>query len=85
MLHKMVADHQREWHDRLLNVLWTYQTSAHLSMGGAPFLLVYGTEANLPMKVELMALLMVTISQLSPEQVEHVENRIASFEAIDEH
>lgn len=66
-------------------MLWAYETSARLNTGVTPFLLVYGTEAIVLIEVELLALRMATISQLSPEQAEYVVNRIACFKAIDEH
>lgn len=85
MLWKTVADHQDDWHERLPEALWSYRTSVRVSTGVTPFMLVYRTEAILPSEVELSALRMTTVSQLSLEQAEYVASRIASLEAIDEH
>ena len=58
VLRKTVADHQRDWHERLPEALWSYRTSARVSTGVTLFMLVYGTEAILPLEVELPALRM---------------------------
>lgn len=55
MLCKIVPDHQREWHERLLEELSSHRTSAQLSTRVTPFMQVYGTKAILPMEVELLA------------------------------
>ena len=47
-------------------------------------MLVYGTEAILPLEVELPALRMATTSQLSPDQAEYIASQIASLEVVDE-
>lgn len=54
MLRKMVGDHQCDWHERLSEALWSYHTSAHVSTGVTHFLLVYGTEAILPLEIECL-------------------------------
>ena len=85
MLRKVVADHPRDCHERLPEALWSYRTSARLSTDVTPFMLVYETEAVLPLEVELPALRMTVAAQLDPDHEYYVAGRIAALEALDEH
>lgn len=80
-----MVDHQRNWHDRLIEARWSYRTSAHVSTMVMPFTLVCGIEVVLLLEVELFALRMITASQVSSDQTKYVASRIASLEAINEH
>ncbi|XP_075658971.1 uncharacterized protein LOC142628820 [Castanea sativa] len=44
------------WVEKLLNVLWAYQTTSRRSMGETPFSMTYGTEAVIPIKVGLSSM-----------------------------
>jgi transposase InsO family protein len=43
----------KDWHDKLPWALMAYRTSIRTSTGATPFSLVYGTEAVLPVEVEI--------------------------------
>ena len=41
------------WSEELPSVLWAYRTTAKIPTGETPFRLTYGTEAVIPVKVEI--------------------------------
>ena len=41
------------WLRELPNILWAYKTSARTTIGETPFRLTYGTEAVIPVEVEV--------------------------------
>ena len=55
-----------------------------MSTGATPFLLMYGTEAVLPIEIELPSLRLSVAANLSPSDDEYVKNRIASLEVLQE-
>jgi len=46
----------RDWHEMLPYALLAYRTSIRTSTGATPYALVYGTEAVLPVEVEILSL-----------------------------
>ena len=50
---KLVYDNQRNWHKKLHDTLWVDKTTPKHAIRVSPFELVYGTEANLPLSLEL--------------------------------
>ncbi|KAK8596715.1 hypothetical protein V6N12_065195 [Hibiscus sabdariffa] len=46
----------RDWHEKLPFALLAYRTSVRTSTGSTPYSLVYGTEAVLPIEVEIPSL-----------------------------
>ena len=44
------------WVDELLSILWSYRTTAKVSMGETPFNLCYGSEALIPVEIEVPTL-----------------------------
>ena len=46
----------KDWHEYLPFALCAYRTSIHTSMGATLYSLVYGMEAVLPAKVEILSL-----------------------------
>ena len=46
----------KDWAKKLLFSLWGYRTSIHVSTRATPYSLVYGSEAVLPIKVEIQFL-----------------------------
>ena len=52
----MVNDSSRDWHLQLNPALWAYRTSVRAPTGATPYSLVHGTEAILPIKVEIPSL-----------------------------
>ena len=55
-----------------------------MSTNATPFMVVYGTEAILPVEVELPSLRISAATKLSPDDEEYVKNRISSLEVLQE-
>ena len=52
--HKTKLDNAKgAWPEELPNVLWAYRTTVRTPTGETPFRLTYGTEAVIPMEVEV--------------------------------
>ncbi|KAI5323353.1 hypothetical protein L3X38_032425 [Prunus dulcis] len=81
MLKKMVSRNKRDWHERLPEALWAYRTTIHNSMGCTPYNLVFGSEAVLPLEVQLPSL-RVALQLTNPDENANV--RLAELEALDE-
>ena len=64
MLRKTVSENQKDWHERIPDALWSYQTSTRRSTGTTPFNLVYGAEAVLPVEIELPSLRITAAAKL---------------------
>ena len=50
---KLVSDNQKTWHKKIHEALWADRVTPKRAIGISPFELVYGTEANLPLPLEL--------------------------------
>ncbi|XP_038699645.1 uncharacterized protein LOC119996937 [Tripterygium wilfordii] len=48
-----MTENYKDWHEKLPFALYGYRTSVRTSTGESPFALVYGTEAVLPIEVEI--------------------------------
>ena len=81
ILKKMVAKNKRDWHERLPEALWAYRTTVRTSTRCTPYSLVYGSEAVLPLEIQLPSLRVAT-QLTNPE--ENVKIRLAELEALDE-
>jgi hypothetical protein len=79
---KKTVESGRDWHEKLVYALWAYRTSIRTSTGMTPYSLVYGTEAVLPMEVEIPSLRVLKEAKLT--EAEWVEDRIAQLNLIDE-
>ena len=44
-----------KWVDELPSILWAYRTTSQVSTGETPFSLVYGTDALIPVEVDLVS------------------------------
>ena len=55
ILSKMTQTY-RDWADRLPYAFWGYQTTVRTLIGATPFLLVYESEAVLPIEMEIKSL-----------------------------
>ncbi|WP_233109387.1 hypothetical protein, partial [[Clostridium] innocuum] len=56
ILHRIVNKIGRDWHLMINPALWAYRTSIRMPTGATPFTLVYGSEAVLPIEVEIPSL-----------------------------
>ncbi|XP_070007746.1 uncharacterized protein [Nicotiana sylvestris] len=64
ILRKMVENH-KQWHKKLPFSLLGYRTTVRTSTGATPYMLVYGTEAVIPAKVEIPSLRVIQENELS--------------------
>ena len=71
----------KDWHEKLPYALYAYRTSVRTSTGATPFSLVYGTEAVLPIEVEIPSLRILKDTQL--EEAEWVKNRFEQLNLIE--
>jgi len=76
----MVSGSRRDWHERLPKVLWAYRTTVRTVTGCIPYNLVFGSEAVLPLEVQLPSL---TIAMQLFDPNENVQVRLAKLEALD--
>ncbi|XP_015072566.1 uncharacterized protein LOC107016686 [Solanum pennellii] len=81
ILRKMINNHQG-WHEMLPYALLGYRMTVRTSIGSTPYLLVYGTEAVIPVEVEIPSLRIIQDAELS--NVEWVSKRIDQLTLIDE-
>ena len=81
ILKKTVSKSKRDWHERLPEALWAYRTTVKTSTGCTPFNLVFGSEAVLPLEIQLPSL-RVAVLQMDPD--ENARVRLAELESMDE-
>ncbi|XP_015164022.1 uncharacterized protein K02A2.6-like [Solanum tuberosum] len=62
---RKIIDNHRGWHEMLPYALLGYRTTVRTSIGATPYLLVYGTEAVIPAKVEIPSLRIIQEVELS--------------------
>lgn len=56
IIKKIVAEHQRDWHNALDITLWDDRVTPRVSLGTSPYVLVYGKESILPPNIYLPSL-----------------------------
>ncbi|XP_070002048.1 uncharacterized protein [Nicotiana sylvestris] len=81
ILQKMVQG-SMQWHKKLPFALLGYRTTVHTSVGTTPYLFVYGTEAVIPVEVEIISLRIITKAEIDDDQ--WVKNRLEKLSLIDE-
>lgn len=81
ILQKMVKTY-KDWHEMLPFALHGYRTTVRTSTGATPFSLVYGTDAVLPIEVELPSLRVLREAKL--DEAEWVQDRFDQLNLIDE-
>nr|XP_009624634.1 uncharacterized protein LOC104115664 [Nicotiana tomentosiformis] len=81
ILRKMVQG-SRQWHEKLHFALLGYRTTVLTSVGATPYLLVYGTEAVIPVKVEIPCLRIVAEAKIDDD--EWVKTRLEQLNLIKE-
>ncbi|XP_070005790.1 uncharacterized protein [Nicotiana sylvestris] len=72
----------RKCHEKLPFALLGYRTTVHTSIGATPYLLVYGTEAVIPAKVEIPSLRIIVEAEI--EDSEWVKTRLEQLTLTDE-
>ncbi|XP_070015970.1 uncharacterized protein [Nicotiana sylvestris] len=77
-----MVEGSRQWHEKLLFALLGYCTTVRTSIGATPYLLVYGTEAAILIKVKIPSLRIVAEAEIDDE--EWVKTRLEQLSLIDE-
>ncbi|XP_070045496.1 uncharacterized protein [Nicotiana tomentosiformis] len=76
-----MVDNYKQWHEKLPFALLGYRTTVHTSIGATPYLLVYGTEAVIPAKLENPSLRIIQEDEL--RDAEWVQSRYEKLALID--
>lgn len=67
------------------SALWAYRTSERLSIGAVKsFILVYGTEAVVPVEKEIESLRITVSTNLDEDTTEYARARLLELESLDE-
>ncbi|KAK3010914.1 hypothetical protein RJ639_011020 [Escallonia herrerae] len=74
----MVYKNKRSWNERLFEALWAFQTTFGTSTRATPYALVFGSEAVLPLEVQIPSLRIAIQESLTNE--ESVQIRLAELE-----
>nr|XP_009622806.1 uncharacterized protein LOC104114136 [Nicotiana tomentosiformis] len=70
---RKIVDNHRQWHEKLPFDLLGYRTTMRTSIGETPYMLVYGTEAVIPARVEIPSLRVIQEAKL--DDVEWIQIR----------
>jgi transposase InsO family protein len=82
ILKKTVHKHHRDWHDRLYEALWAYRVTVRTPTQATPYSLVFGTEAVLPLEVELPSLRVAIHDEIT--QDEQIRLRYQELDSLEE-
>ncbi|KAG9458315.1 hypothetical protein H6P81_002823 [Aristolochia fimbriata] len=82
ILKKTIGADKRSWDEKLGEALWAYRTSFRTPTQSTPYSLVYGTEAVLPLKVQLPSLRIAVREGLTTEEC--AQMRLAELESLNE-
>ena len=77
-----MAINHRAWHEKLQEALWAYRITIRTPTQATPYSLVYGTEAILPLEVEIPSLRVAL--QLEATQDERKRIRLDELDTLDE-
>nr|XP_009617392.1 uncharacterized protein LOC104109744 [Nicotiana tomentosiformis] len=61
---RKIVDNHRQWHEKLSFALLGYRTTMRISTGVTPYMLVYGTEAVIPVEFEILSLRVIQEAKL---------------------
>lgn len=59
LLKKVVSKSEKDWHERIGEILWAYRTTYRIPTQATPYVLVYGVEAILPLECQIPSLRIV--------------------------
>ncbi|XP_070029136.1 uncharacterized protein [Nicotiana sylvestris] len=76
-----MLEKHKQWHEKLSFSLMVYRTTVRTSTGATPYMLVYGTEVVIPVKVEIPSLRIIQEAKLDDE--EWVKNHYEQLALID--
>ncbi|XP_060177936.1 uncharacterized protein LOC132607877 [Lycium barbarum] len=77
-----MIDNYKYWHEQLPYALLGYRTTPRTSTGATPYMLVYGTEAIIPVEVEIPSLRIIQEAEL--DDTEWIRKRYEELALIDE-
>ena len=82
LLKKVVAKSKQDWHERLGEALWAYQTTYKTPTQSTPLALVYGVKTVLPLELQIPSLRITIEEGLTVD--ENHKLCLAELEALDE-
>ncbi|KAG9447747.1 hypothetical protein H6P81_013875 [Aristolochia fimbriata] len=82
ILKKTIGANKRSWDEKLNEALWAYRTSFRTPTLSTPYSLVYGTEAVLPLEIQLPSLRIAMREGLTTEECAQL--RLAELESLEE-
>ena len=82
ILRKTISDAKRNWDEKLPAAFWAYRTSYKVTTPATPFMLVYDTEAVLPIEYEVPSLRIAIENRLTERESLH--NRLEWLEGLGE-
>lgn len=82
ILTKTISGKGTDWDDKLFAALWAYRTAFKVTTNATPFQLVYGTEAILPIELEMPSLRIAVAERLG--DTESLRHRLLELERLDE-
>ncbi|KAG9459165.1 hypothetical protein H6P81_003673 [Aristolochia fimbriata] len=82
ILKKTIGANKKSWDEKLGEVLWPYKTLFRAPTQSTPYSLIYGTEAVLPLEVQLPSLRIAIREGLTTEECAQL--RLAELESLDE-
>ncbi|KAJ6844563.1 uncharacterized protein M6B38_293215 [Iris pallida] len=82
LLKKVVSSNKRDWDEKLGECLWAYRTTVRTPTGNTPFSLVYGSEAVLPLEIQIPSFRVAITNDLTEE--DNQRRRLRELEALDE-
>ncbi|XP_022857369.1 uncharacterized protein LOC111378409 [Olea europaea var. sylvestris] len=78
-LRTIIGNARGSWSDELPSILWTYRTTQRTTIGKIPFMLAYGIEVMVPVKIRLPS-----HRRLVPETSEHTTEHLDLLEEVRE-
>ncbi|KAJ3706727.1 hypothetical protein LUZ61_010432 [Rhynchospora tenuis] len=82
ILRKTIGDNQKDWHNKLSEALWAYRITHRTPTQATPYSLVYGTEAVLPIEIELPSLRVAMASEIP--MTKQMQLRFQELDGMDE-
>ena len=68
ILKKTTTKHKKDWNDRMFEALWAYRVTLWTPTQSTPYSLVFGSEAVLPLEVEIPSLRVAIHDELTEDE-----------------
>ncbi|XP_020596670.1 uncharacterized protein LOC110036537 [Phalaenopsis equestris] len=79
LIKKILHANKKEWHEKLSEALWAYRTTYRTPTSSTPYALTFGSEAVLPLEVELPSLRIAISNNVNSE--DNTRLRLEELEA----